>query len=230
MSVDEVLREVAAVVDEAGHTANLPSLPVVDRDAHPTELDFKLPGEPQTVAESQCRAVAIADNSTTFSGGRCCLPLCAAGACKPGFSEPAWVLLGTGTDKGIFRAAWNAERGELSNLEVAAAAVHPSYLAMHPTLPIVYAVNESSDRERCAVELSAGSRERWVDAGGASEQRREWALLCVGGPDGQGCVCCELWRWKLCRFFAEEMGVQCMPRGFSAARTIRRVALPARIR
>jgi hypothetical protein len=52
MSVDEVLSEVAAVVAEAGHTANLPSLPVIDRDAHPAELDFKLPGEPHTVAES----------------------------------------------------------------------------------------------------------------------------------------------------------------------------------
>lgn len=52
MSVDEVLHEVDAVMNEAGHTANLPSLPVVDRDAHPAELDFKLPGEPQSVAES----------------------------------------------------------------------------------------------------------------------------------------------------------------------------------
>jgi hypothetical protein len=51
MSVDEVLSEVAAVVSEAGRTANLPSLPVIDRDAHPEELDFKLPGEPHTVAE-----------------------------------------------------------------------------------------------------------------------------------------------------------------------------------
>jgi len=52
MTVDEVLREVKAVVEEVGHTANLPSLPVVGPDAHPGEFDFKLPGEPQTVAES----------------------------------------------------------------------------------------------------------------------------------------------------------------------------------
>jgi len=57
-------------------------------------------------------------------------------------SNPRWVLLGTGTDKGIFRAAWNAERGELSGFEVAAATQHPSYLTMHPRLPILYAVNE----------------------------------------------------------------------------------------
>jgi hypothetical protein len=50
MSVPEVLEHVAAVVKEVGHTQKLPSLPVIDRDAHPTELDFVLPGEPNTVA------------------------------------------------------------------------------------------------------------------------------------------------------------------------------------
>src|ERR1700734_2322002 len=45
MSVAEVLEQVTAVVKEAGHTADLPSLPVINSDAHPTELDFKLPGE-----------------------------------------------------------------------------------------------------------------------------------------------------------------------------------------
>jgi hypothetical protein len=49
MSVPEVLEHVAAVVAEVGHTQNLPSLPVIDRDAHPAELDFVLPGEPHTV-------------------------------------------------------------------------------------------------------------------------------------------------------------------------------------
>ena len=52
MSVDEVLEHVGAVVREIGHTSQLPSLPVINRDAHPTEFDFKLPGEPQTLAES----------------------------------------------------------------------------------------------------------------------------------------------------------------------------------
>ena len=49
MSVPEVLDHVAAVVQEAGHTDALPSLPVINEDAHPAELDFKLPGEPHTV-------------------------------------------------------------------------------------------------------------------------------------------------------------------------------------
>ena len=51
VSVAEVLEQVAAVVKEAGHTAELPSLPVINADAHPAEFDFKLPGEPHTVAE-----------------------------------------------------------------------------------------------------------------------------------------------------------------------------------
>lgn len=50
MSVEEVLDHVAAVMKEAGSTRSLPPLPVVNSDAHPAELDFKLPGEPTTVA------------------------------------------------------------------------------------------------------------------------------------------------------------------------------------
>ncbi|MFC6645609.1 hypothetical protein ACFQBQ_08440 [Granulicella cerasi] len=50
MTVDEVLEGADAVVNEAGRTDKLPQLPVVNSDAHPQELDFKLPGEPHTVA------------------------------------------------------------------------------------------------------------------------------------------------------------------------------------
>jgi len=50
MSVAEVLEQVDAVMAEVGHTSKLPSLPVIDRDDHPTELDYVLPGEPHTVA------------------------------------------------------------------------------------------------------------------------------------------------------------------------------------
>jgi hypothetical protein len=52
MTVDEVLEHAAAVVQEAGRTDFLPSLPVINDDAHPSELDFKLPGEPHTAAET----------------------------------------------------------------------------------------------------------------------------------------------------------------------------------
>jgi hypothetical protein len=53
MSVAEVLDHVAEVVKEAGSTWKLPSLPVIDRDAHPAEMDFKLSGEPNTAAETE---------------------------------------------------------------------------------------------------------------------------------------------------------------------------------
>jgi len=50
MTVAEVLDQVAAVVKEVGHTSLLPSLPVINDDTHPAELDFVNPGEPHTVA------------------------------------------------------------------------------------------------------------------------------------------------------------------------------------
>jgi 6-phosphogluconolactonase len=69
-------------------------------------------------------------------------PVALRALASPMASNPRWVLLGTGTDKGIFRAAWNAQSGELSRIEEAAPTQHPSFLAMHPQLPILYAVNE----------------------------------------------------------------------------------------
>ena len=52
-----------------------------------------------------------------------------------------WVLLGTDTGKGVYRAAWNAATGSLGPAELVAETERPSYLAKHPTLPVVYAVN-----------------------------------------------------------------------------------------
>src|ERR1700742_4910630 len=52
MSVDEVLAHADAVLTEVCHTRKLPALPVIDRDAHPADLDFRNPGEPETVAQS----------------------------------------------------------------------------------------------------------------------------------------------------------------------------------
>ncbi|MGA7158747.1 MAG: lactonase family protein [Acidobacteriaceae bacterium] len=80
-----------------------------------------------------------------FLAGAVAFPYALRALASPVSKNPKWVLLGTGTDKGIFRAAWDAERGELSGFEVAAATVHPSYLAMHPKLPILYAVNEAPE-------------------------------------------------------------------------------------
>ena len=53
MSVDEVLEHVAAVIKEAGNVAALPALPVINADAHPSEMDFKLPGEPETAFQTE---------------------------------------------------------------------------------------------------------------------------------------------------------------------------------
>ncbi len=50
MTIEEVLDQAQAVVKEAGRTDFLPSLPVINQDAHPAELDFINPGEPNTVA------------------------------------------------------------------------------------------------------------------------------------------------------------------------------------
>jgi len=52
------------------------------------------------------------------------------------------VFLGTDKGKGIYRAAWNAQTGELGTPELAIATEHPTYLAMHPRLPVLYAANE----------------------------------------------------------------------------------------
>jgi len=53
MSIDEVLQHVDEVVREAGHTSKLPQLPLVNRDSHPAELDFALPGEPHKLPLSE---------------------------------------------------------------------------------------------------------------------------------------------------------------------------------
>jgi 6-phosphogluconolactonase len=100
--------------------------------------------------ESSCvmRSSGVVWSRTTrrqFLGSAVALPYAMRALASTVSSHARWVLLGTGTDKGIFRAAWNGERGELSGLEVAAETSHPSFLAMHPRLPILYAVNESPE-------------------------------------------------------------------------------------
>ena len=59
MSIPEVLDHVAAVVHEAGGTHKLPALPVINPDAHPSEMDFKLPGEPETAAQTEQLAPGV---------------------------------------------------------------------------------------------------------------------------------------------------------------------------
>ncbi len=52
MTVEEVLEHAEAVVKEGSGSLHLPSLPVINQDAHPAEMDFRLPAEPQTAAET----------------------------------------------------------------------------------------------------------------------------------------------------------------------------------
>ena len=53
MTVDEVLEHVAAVANEVGDVARLPTLPVINSDAHPEQMDYRLPGEPETAAQTE---------------------------------------------------------------------------------------------------------------------------------------------------------------------------------
>lgn len=78
-----------------------------------------------------------------FVGRAAALPfaLRALGSAQVAAGAARWVLLGTDTGKGVYRAAWNATTGALGAAALAAEAVRPSYLAKHPTLPVVYAVN-----------------------------------------------------------------------------------------
>jgi 6-phosphogluconolactonase len=77
-----------------------------------------------------------------FLASAAALPFALRAFASPTSPNPRWILLGTGTGKGIFRASWNPATGELSHIVPAAPAEHPSFLALHPTLPILYAVNE----------------------------------------------------------------------------------------
>jgi 6-phosphogluconolactonase len=61
-----------------------------------------------------------------------------------------WVLLGTDTGNGIYRAAWNGALGTLGPVQLAADAVRPTYLARHPSLPVIYSV-EAGSGESAAV-------------------------------------------------------------------------------
>jgi 6-phosphogluconolactonase len=65
-------------------------------------------------------------------------------------SGSRWVLLGTDTGKGIYRAPWNPATGTMGPVQLTADAVRPTYLARHPSLPIVYSV-EAGSGENAAV-------------------------------------------------------------------------------
>ncbi|NUQ63239.1 MAG: lactonase family protein [Pirellulales bacterium] len=61
--------------------------------------------------------------------------------------QPAklWVYFGTytrGDSKGIYRGTFDLESGRLENVEVAGQTANPSYVALHPSKPLLYAVGE----------------------------------------------------------------------------------------
>lgn len=53
MTVEEVLEHAEAVVREGKGSLQLPPLPVINQDAHPAEMDFRLPAEPETAAQTE---------------------------------------------------------------------------------------------------------------------------------------------------------------------------------
>ncbi|SEF95383.1 6-phosphogluconolactonase, cycloisomerase 2 family [Bryocella elongata] len=81
-----------------------------------------------------------------FLVGAAAMPLAMRGMAK-GLQvgpTPKWVLLGTDTGKGIYRASWNASTGELGSIELAVESERPNFFVRHPHLPVVYTVNEST--------------------------------------------------------------------------------------
>ncbi len=81
--------------------------------------------------------------ASVAAGSAAALPLWSGAQSIP-HQAPAWVLLGTGTGPGVLRSRWDADVGTLSAPEIAAISISPSYLALHPRLPVVYACNEGS--------------------------------------------------------------------------------------
>jgi 6-phosphogluconolactonase len=72
-----------------------------------------------------------------------CLPLVIAGALP--LAAESWMYIGTytrGDSQGIYRVALDPETGALGAPSLAAETENPSFLAAHPTLPILYAAGE----------------------------------------------------------------------------------------
>jgi len=75
----------------------------------------------------------------TVSVMTCCLSMCC---------ELPRVYFGTYTDttsKGIYMGMFDVAEGRLSGIELAAPAARPSFLAIHPRRPLLYAVGETAN-------------------------------------------------------------------------------------
>ncbi len=75
-------------------------------------------------------------------------------------STPRWIFIGSGSDAGIYRAAWNPTTGALDAIELAAAAKAPNFLTLHPTLPVLYSANSSNTVEGFHLDPQRGSLTR----------------------------------------------------------------------
>lgn len=63
-------------------------------------------------------------------------------------AKPSWVFFGTytgGKSEGIYRGKFDPASGKVSEVKLAAKAVNPSFLAIHPTRQFLYAVDEIGD-------------------------------------------------------------------------------------
>ena len=76
-----------------------------------------------------------------------------------GAAENSWALLGTQDGEGVYRARWNAATGDLGPTELAIATPRPSYIALHPRLPVLYACNEY-DGDAATVSAFGVDRQR----------------------------------------------------------------------
>ncbi|HEY4356151.1 MAG TPA: lactonase family protein [Acidobacteriaceae bacterium] len=68
-------------------------------------------------------------------------------------ASTGWVLLGTDKGAGIYRARWNATTGEFGKPELAFTTDRPDFFAMHPRLPVLYAVNSMSGDKAAVTAL-----------------------------------------------------------------------------
>ena len=68
----------------------------------------------------------------TFVAGAAAVPFALRAMAEPAAVAPKWVLLGTDTGKGIYRARWDAATGGLGEIELATETDRPDFLAMHP--------------------------------------------------------------------------------------------------
>ncbi len=89
-----------------------------------------------SIAVGALMTTSFSTQSSAFGGGEDAKP------------TKFWVFVGTysgGHSKGIYRCQFDADTGKLSDVGLAAEAHNPSFLAIHPTQPLLYAVGEHSD-------------------------------------------------------------------------------------